>query len=195
MRAKRWERWGRVGLAAAVAALSIGRASAQSQFATVTGKITDQKNVGVPDSFVRAVQHGTDSRMEKSKADGGYSMNNLLAGTYDFIACGIPHRSAVVKRRAVKPDQLITISFVLPDTQQAERPASVKLNGFEEQSAEKVAYLLDPKSRCPVAQSLPNEKGEFEFKRFQNGDQVCIRPKDKERGEYLCLVTLTTSHQ
>ena len=195
MRAQQWERCRNAVLAAAVAALSIGGASAQSQFATVTGKITDQKNVGVPDSFVRAVQHGTDSRREKSKADGGYSMSDLLAGTYDFIACGIPHRSAMVKHRAVKPDQLITISFVLPDTQQAERPAFVKLNGFEEQSAEKVAYLLDPKSRCPVAQSLPNEKGEFEFKRFQNGDQVCIRPKDKARGEYLCLVTLTTSHQ
>jgi hypothetical protein len=177
------------GLWLPIVAMLLSEVCAQAQFAQVKGAITDTQNVKVPKSYVRVNANGANGRVVDAPI-GDYVIENLQAGKYDFIACGFPHRPDRHKL-TIKSNQATTLNFVLTDPPQIHPPASLTLLGFHEASADGVAYLKDPKSGCLVAQARPNEKGEVEFPRWQPGDQVCIR--DRNREEYKCISTLNTS--
>jgi hypothetical protein len=176
-----------------IAAVSLGKASAQTEFAKVVGIVTDTQNVKVANSSVRVMPSGAHTPVDAPI--GEYSINNLQAGKYIFIGCGLPYRPDIHRPVTVKPDEVTTINFVLKDPPRNERKASLTLDGFREASTDGVAYLRDPASGCLVAQARPNEKGEVEFTTWKSGDQVCIRERgnDKNREEFTCPSTITTS--
>ena len=184
---------GGIGLAVAILSLTLSGSSAHAQFAQVKGAITDTQNVKVPKSSVHVNVKGASERVFEAPI-GDYSIGNLQAGQYNFVACGIPHRPTMHKV-AIKANQVTTLNLVLGDPPPNQAPAPFNMSKavfqqFRESSLDGVVYLKDPKAGCFVAQAIPNDKGEVEFSSWQIGDQVCIRYKT---GGETCPRTLNTS--
>lgn len=174
-----------------IGALWLPVISAHAQFATIKGTIQTQRKVKVVGATVRVID--SESHMLKhnpleAQANGEYTMDDLLPGRYDFVACGLPYdpdkQNTKIK---VQRDEIKTIRFVLQD-----RPPLPKihfhLEGPQDTNTDGLMYLRDRATGCVVARAASNANGEYEFTGVEPGYDLCTRKLGAhgDAEEYIC---------
>jgi len=168
-----------------IALLSIGNERVYAQFATVKGSITDRKSVKVVDSSVHYQNTDTKSIDVAKAPKGDYAIPTIEAGKYEVTACGMPFRPAH-QNVTLAPEQIATINLVLKAP--INNPRIRIVPDHMEDSTDKLLYLRDAKSGCPVERAQADSNGEYEFTNWLIGDDYCVlrRSKEKASEAYEC---------
>jgi hypothetical protein len=167
-----------------VLAAGLATSVAQSQSATVTGKVeTPDKETTKANLKVLAIPKFDGAKVRSRKLTDhdynhtthvySYKIDRLQPGLYDFVVCDGLDYKPELQSAVIESGQGATVSFLLHDQTKGDIRIANELRQEGLIASEGVpVFLKHVRSGCIVAETATNKKGQYEFLGLPKEDYV-----------------------